>query len=75
MALLNLRVALAILGGFILAGQVHAKPMSRILNLISVNNKSEMRRAVCMDAGATLKLLIAKIVVVMNVENVNPVKL
>jgi len=68
--LLNQRAALAILGGFILAGQVHAKPINKNLNLMSVNNKAEMRRAVCMDAGATSKLLIAKMAVVKNVKSV-----
>ena len=70
MALLNQCVALAILGGFILAGQVHAKPMNNNLNLMSVNNEAEMRRAICMDAGATSKLLIAKMAVVKNVKSV-----
>ena len=70
MALSNQRVALAILGGFILAGQVHAKPMNKNLNLMSVNNEAEMRRAICMDAGATSKLLIAKMAVVKNVKSV-----
>ena len=37
---------------------------------MSVNNKAEMRRAVCMDAGATSKLLIAKMAVVKNVKSV-----
>jgi hypothetical protein len=68
--LLNQRAALAILGGFILAGQVHAKPINKNLNLMSVNNKAEMRRAVCMDAGTTSKLLIAKMAVVKNVKSV-----
>ena len=66
----NHRIALAILGGFILAGQVNAKPMNKNLNLMSVNDKAEMRRAVCMDAGATSKLLIAKMAVVKNVKTV-----
>lgn len=66
----NQPVALAILGGFILAGQVYAKPMNKNLNLMSVNNKAEMRRAVCMDVGATSKLLIAKMDVVKNVKSV-----
>ena len=70
MALLNQRVALAILGGFILAGQVHAKSMNKNLNLMSVNNEAEMRRAICMDAGVTSKLLIAKMAVVKNVKSV-----
>ncbi|WP_186545369.1 hypothetical protein [Synechococcus sp. ROS8604] len=69
-ALSNQRVALAILGGFILAGQVHAKPMNKNLNLMSVNNEADMRRAICMDAGATSKLLIAKMTVVKNVKSV-----
>ena len=66
----NQRLAFIILGGIILAGQVHAKPMNKNLNLMSVNNKAEMRRAVCMDAGATSKLLIAKMAVVKNVKSV-----
>ena len=70
LALTNQRVALAILGGFIFAGEVHAKPMSKDLNLMSVNNKAEMRRAVCMDAGATSKLLIAEMAVVKDVKSV-----
>jgi len=69
-ALSNQRVALAILGGFILAGQVHAKPMNKNLNLMSVNNEADMIRAICMDAGATSKLLIAKMAVVKNVKSV-----
>ena len=70
MALSNQRVAIAILGGFILAGQVHAKPMNKNLNLMSVNNEADMRRAICMDAGAFSKLLIAKMAVVKNVKSV-----
>ena len=66
----NQRLAFIILGGIILAGQVHAKPMNKNLNLMSVNNRAEMRRAVCMDAGATSKLLIAKMAVVKNVKSV-----
>ena len=66
----NQRVAFAILGGFIFAGQVHAKPMNKNLNLMSVNNTAEMRRAVCMDAGATSKLLIVKMDVARNVKSV-----
>ena len=66
----NQRLAFIILGGIILAGQVHAKPMNKNLNLMSVNNKAEMRRAVCMDTGATSKLLIAKMAVVKNVKSV-----
>jgi hypothetical protein len=37
---------------------------------MSVNNEAEMRRAICVDAGATSKLLIAKIAVVRNVKSV-----
>ena len=44
--------------------------MNKNLNLMSVNNKAEMRRAVCMDVGATSKLLIAKMDVVKNVKSV-----
>lgn len=59
------------LGGFILAGQVYAKPINKNLNLMSVNNKAEMRRAVCMNSGASSKLLIAKMAVVRDVSSVN----
>ncbi len=58
------------LGGFILAGQVYAKPINKNLNLMSVNNKAEMRRAVCMNSGASSKLLIAKMAVVRDVSSV-----
>jgi hypothetical protein len=37
---------------------------------MSVNNTAEMRRAVCMDAGATSKLLIVKMDVARNVKSV-----
>ena len=66
----NQRAALAILGGFILAGQVDAKPINKNLNLMSVNNKAEMRRAICVDSGASSKLLIAKMAVVKEVNSV-----
>ena len=65
------RVALAIFGSFILAGQVHAEPIGENLNLMSVNNKDEMKRAICMDAGSSSKLLIAKMSVVKEVKSVN----
>ena len=58
------------LGGLILAGQVYAKPINKNLNLMSVNNKAEMRRAVCMNSGASSKLLIAKMAVVRDVSSV-----
>ncbi len=37
---------------------------------MSVNNKAEMRRAVCMNSGASSKLLIAKMAVVRDVSSV-----
>ena len=58
------------LGGLILAGQVYAKPINKNLNLMSVNNKAEMQRAVCMNSGASSKLLIAKMAVVRDVSSV-----
>ena len=66
----NQRVALAILAGFILSGQVQAKPVNKNLNLMSVNNKAEMTRAICMNSGATSKLLIAKMAVVRRMSSV-----
>lgn len=38
---------------------------------MTVNNKVEMRRAICMDSGTTSKLLIAKMAVVKDVSSVN----
>jgi len=64
-------VALAALGSLVLAGQAYAEPINSNLNLMSVNNKAEMKRAVCMDSGATSKLLIAKMAVVKYVKSVN----
>ncbi len=68
--MLNQRVALAILGGFSLAGQVYAKPLNKNLNLRSVNNKAEMRSTICTDAGASSMLLISKMAVVKDVNSV-----
>ncbi len=69
--LLNQRVVLVLLGSFILVGQVHAESINKDLNLMSVNNKAEMKRAICMDAGASSKLLRAKMAVVKDVKSMN----
>ena len=71
LVLSNQRVALAALGSLVLAGQAYAEPINNNLNLMSVNNKAEMKRALCMDSGTTSKLLIAKMAVVKNVKSVN----
>ena len=53
-----------------MATEVSAKPHHHSLNLMSVNNKAELQRAICMDSGATTKLLIAKMHVMKHAKSV-----
>ena len=63
-------VVFLMLGGLVYAEPARAEPHKTNLNLMSVNNEMEMKRAVCMNSGASSKLLIAKMDVVKNTKGV-----
>ena len=63
-------VAFLMLSGLAYAEHARAEPHKTLLNLMSVNNEIEMKRAVCMNSGASSKLLIAKMDVVKNTKGV-----
>ena len=67
----GLCLAAAMFGSVVVVGEVVAKPMSHNLNLMSVNNKAELKRAICMNSGASSKLLIAKMHVLQKQSSVN----
>ena len=61
----------AIFGSALFMGEAEAKPKDHNLNLMSVNNKAELKRAVCMVSGAPSKLIIAKMHVLKRESEVN----